>query len=490
MMGKPQKSSPWGRQIADAVPRLLQEPGTRPEIILSVAGLSLAVPVLVINFVFLPQVSFALLYLLIVIFATWADGKKAGILIASASSFGLLLCETHGDIGPGVVCWDMGIQIVISLTAVFLVSAVRNRTGHLKQQVAARVAALEHEINDRTQTEEKLDKTMQQFRQMAENIADAFWMRDPESERMLYVSPAYETIWKRNCRELYQSPDAWLASIHPEDRQQVLQAMGVQQASGEYNQKYRIVRPDGTLRWIRDRTFPIRDGSGKVIRIVGIAEDITEQHQLESQILEISDREQARIGQDLHDSLCQKLVSIAFDNNSLEQKLADQKSPEAETVRQIALILDDAITEARLMARGLFPVQLETSGLGLALQQLTAGVSGRLKIDCRLECPQPVFVRDNSVATHLYRIVQEAVNNAVRHGRANVITVELKTTDSRIELRVTDNGIGLRSTSKRVGGMGLHIMNYRARTIGGVLSIEQANGRGTTVYCSVSQQER
>jgi signal transduction histidine kinase len=122
------------------------------------------------------------------------------------------------------------------------------------------------------------------------------------------------------------------------------------------------------------------------------------------------------------------------------------------------------------------------------LQQLTAGVSARLKIDCRLECPQPVFVRDNPVATHLYRIAQEAVNNAVKHGRANVILVTLMTSDSRIELKVTDNGIGLRSASKRAGGMGLHILNYRARTIGGVLSIERANGGGTTVSCSVSQQ--
>src|SRR6202012_4415787 len=111
--------------------------------------------------------------------------------------------------------------------------------------------------------------------------------------------------------------DAWLATIHPEDRPQVSHALAAQCDGAEFIQKYRIIRSDGATCWIRDRAFPIRDGVGRLTRIVGIAEDVTEQHRLERQILEISDREQARIGQDLHDGLCQKLVSAAFDSNSL-----------------------------------------------------------------------------------------------------------------------------------------------------------------------------
>ena len=218
-----------------------------------------------------------------------------------------------------------------------------------------RTLALEREISDRKQTEEQLRKTMQQLRQLAENITDAFWIRDSEETRMVYVSPAYEKIWGRSCKELYQSPHAWLEAIHPEDRETVAQAMLTKQATGEYNQEYRIVRPDGTLRWIRDRAFPIRDSSGNVIRIVGIAEDTTDRHRLEREILEISDREQARIGQDLHDGLCQQLVSLGFDNNSLEQQLAAQALPEVAAAQKMGKVLDDAIAEARALVARTFP---------------------------------------------------------------------------------------------------------------------------------------
>ncbi|MGP8020030.1 MAG: PAS domain-containing protein, partial [Limisphaerales bacterium] len=339
----------------------------------------------------------------------------------------------------------------------------------------------------RTQTEDQLRKTMQQLRQLAENITDAFWIRDLEETRMVYVSPAYEKIWGRSCKELYQSPHAWLEAIHPEDREAVAAAMLTKQATGEYNQEYRIVRPDGALRWIRDRAFPIRDSSGNVIRIVGIAEDTTDRHRLEREILEISDREQARIGQDLHDGLCQQLVSLGFDNNSLEQQLAAQARPEVAAVQKMGKVVDDAIAEARALARGLFPVQLETDGLSLALRQLAAGVCARARVHCRVDCPEPVLVRDNTMATHLYRIAQEAVNNAVKHSRAGSIVIELKTNQNRIELKVSDNGIGIPTSRHPTGGMGLHIMNYRAQAIGGTLNIERAARHGTVVSCSAPQ---
>jgi len=278
-----------------------------------------------------------------------------------------------------------------------------------------------------------------------------------------------------------------LETIHAEDRKPVVEAMLMKQAAGEYDQQYRIIRPDGALRWIRDRAFPIRDGSGKVIRIVGIAEDVTDRRRLEREILEISDREQARIGQDLHDGLCQQLVSLGFDNNALEQQLAAHALPAVAAAQKMGKVLDDAIAEARSLARGLFPVQLEADGLSLALQQLAAGVSARARVECRVDCPQPVLVRDNTVATHLYRIAQEAVNNAVKHSRSASILMELKTNNNRIELKVSDDGIGIRPAPNPTGGMGLHIMKYRAQAINGTLTIEHAPRHGTIVSCSAPQ---
>jgi PAS domain S-box-containing protein len=457
------------------------------ETAVSLLCLILAVLVAIVDYRSAPRVSFTLFYLLIAAYAAWSGSRKAGILIALASSLASFVDEVNHNSQLGVLYWNLGVQIGISVFVVLLVSAVHSLTEHLEQRVTDRTAALEREIGDRKQTEEQLRKTMQQLRQLAENITDAFWMRDSAETRMVYVSPAYEIIWGRSCKALYQSPNAWLEAIHPEDREPVAQAMLTKQTTGEYNQEYRIVRPDGTLRWIRDRAFPIRDSSGKVIRIVGIAEDVTDRRRLEREILEISDREQARIGQDLHDGLCQQLVSLGFDNHSLEQQLAARELPETAAAEKMGRVLDDAITEARALSRGLFPVQLEADGLSLALQQLAAGTCARTKINCRMECPQPVLVRDNAVATHLYRIAQEAVNNAVKHSRAGSILIQLKASHSRVELKVRDDGIGIPVAPDSTRGMGLHIMNYRAQAIGGALNIEPAPKHGTIVSCSVPQ---
>ena len=281
-------------------------------------------------------------------------------------------------------------------------------------------------------------------------------------------------------------PETWLEAIHPEDREQVNRTL-INQQSKDHDEEYRVVRRDGSVRWIRERVFPIRDSSGKVVRVAGIAEDNTDRRRLEREILEVSDREHARIGQDLHDGLCQKLVALAFDIGSLEQKLACRSAPETESVRQMSALLDDLITEARATARGLFPVQLEAEGLASALQQLAANVSSRLKVDCRTECEPPVFVHENAVAIHLYRIAQEAVNNAVKHSKAGSILVRLSATADRVELRVTDDGVGIRLARPQKGGMGLHIMQYRARMIGGTLSIVRGEKRGTVISCVAPQ---
>jgi PAS domain S-box-containing protein len=130
-------------------------------------------------------------------------------------------------------------------------------------------------ITDRKRAEEALRESEARFRQLAENIREVFWMTDPEKNRMIYISPGYEEIWGRTCESLYAAPRAWLEAIHPEDRDRVLQAALTKQVTGTYNEEYRIVRPDGSVRWIWDRAFPVRDASGQVYRIAGIAEDIT-----------------------------------------------------------------------------------------------------------------------------------------------------------------------------------------------------------------------
>ena len=132
------------------------------------------------------------------------------------------------------------------------------------------------DITERKRMEEALRISDERFRQVLEYVRDVFWMTDLAKSRMLYVSPGYQEIWGRSCESLYASPGSWLDAIHPEDRERVRQAVMTQQVVGQYAEQYRIVRPDGSIRWIRDRAFPIRDASGTVYRIAGIAQDITE----------------------------------------------------------------------------------------------------------------------------------------------------------------------------------------------------------------------
>jgi PAS domain S-box-containing protein len=116
-----------------------------------------------------------------------------------------------------------------------------------------------------------LRESEERFRQLAENIREVFWLSTPDKSRIIYVSPGYEMIWGRTCQSLYDSPRDWLDAIHADDREQVLQAALSEQATGIYDEEFRIVRPDGDIRWIRDRAFPVRDGTGAVYRIAGIA---------------------------------------------------------------------------------------------------------------------------------------------------------------------------------------------------------------------------
>ncbi|MFN8574793.1 MAG: PAS domain S-box protein [Gemmatimonadaceae bacterium] len=140
------------------------------------------------------------------------------------------------------------------------------------------------DITDRQRSEAALRESNERFQQLAANIHEVFWLTDPAKSRIEYVSPAYERIWGRPCSAVYGSADDWITAIHAFDRDRVVEAAMTKQALGTYDEEYRIVRPDGSVRWIRDRAAPVRDASGAVIRVAGVAEDITERRELQSQL--------------------------------------------------------------------------------------------------------------------------------------------------------------------------------------------------------------
>jgi PAS domain S-box-containing protein len=261
-----------------------------------------------------------------------------------------------------------------------------------------------------------------------------------------------------------------------------------------YQLEKRYRRKDGSSLWVSVSASPLRDAEGKTQSAVAVILDIGDQKKaqailedrargLEGEILAISDREQRRLGQELHDSLCQHLTAIAFMARSVALRLKKHRVIEVEHIDKIAELINDGVTEARTIARGLHPVEMEPPGLVTAL---TALVKQRhWPVPCRLEADEEISVPDSTAALHLYRIAREAVINANKHARAREIIVRMRRSGKGIELSVIDDGVGIPPDSPAGSGMGFHIMEYRARSIGARLEIKQVKPHGTRLSCYV-----
>lgn len=230
---------------------------------------------------------------------------------------------------------------------------------------------------------------------------------------------------------------------------------------------------------VEERTMALQQANEK------LREEAAMRRRLEEEILHISEHEKQRIGQDLHDDLGQQLAGIWLLSDLLKASLADQGFPEAESAEKITNLLKNALELTRSLARGLHPVAMQAGGLIAALDELSTRTSDMFRIHCRCNCP-PSLEMDNTTATHLYRIAQEAVTNAVKHGLATELDIELSTNPHSTVLSVKDQGQGIDGPDPKECGMGLRIMNYRADIIGGTLDIQRNHsGIGTSVICTI-----
>ena len=247
-------------------------------------------------------------------------------------------------------------------------------------------------------------------------------------------------------------------------------------------QEWEWTDPDARTYRVWGYPFPNPDGTLGVLQL-GI--DITERKELEQEVLEISEIERQRIGHDLHDTVGQNLTGAAFLSRVLGDRLAERQAPEAAQAVKIEELLNRAIVQTRSVARGLSPVRMDADGLVPAIMEMASSIEKVYGIRCTVDYSESVSPTDNVVATHLYRIIQEAVNNAMKHGKAKNVHIALRGDDHKIRLTIQDDGVGMPQDVDESKGIGLRIMRYRAGMIGASLRVGAQPGGGTVVECSL-----
>ena len=366
--------------------------------------------------------------------------------------------------------------------------AVRTRTIYVRQH--ALTQAIWTDITDRKNAAAKLEQLLQERTQALEisqqrlqKIYDSSQVAITYTEitgPILECNHAFEVMTGYTIAELRKL--TYYQLTPPEYLEQNRRAVDRIKQTGEtirFEKEY--FRKDGTRLPVMMNVWPVRDQDGQWTKLAAIIIDTTEQRRLQREILDVSDSERRRIGQDLHDSLCQMLTGIAFAVGSLEERLASDNLPAAKSAHEIGELLRQANSEARNIARGLYPVELAGGSLPTALQRLVDEVNNNGKTRCELVCHADLELVDKTRALHLYRIVQEAVANALRHGVPTAITITLRRTVGEIHLEVVNNGRDWPDAPSQTGGIGLSIMAYRARMLGGQLQICRGELGGTLV---------
>ena len=362
----------------------------------------------------------------------------------------------------------------------YVLSQAQDITEYVQREAALlqEHATLEHRVIERTR---ELQRAQERFIKAFHASPDAIMLTGMDG-RYIDVNPSFQRLSGYSREEVIGRRSSELSRwVNPRDRATVARLL--QEQGAVYDFAARLRTKTGTIREMLLSVERIElDGTPCTLTI---AHDVTEHRQLERELIEISERERQRIGYDLHDSLGQHLAGIAFLSKVLAQRLAARGADEAADAAQIVEFANQAIGQARELAQGLAPVTLETYGLIFALQELATSVETLFHISCQVMSTQAIDIADHAAAIHLYPITQEAVNNAVHHGQSRHVTITLAVVPGGLTLAVQDDGVGVATTATERRGMGLRIMSYRVRMIGGTLEVQPGAAGGTCVLCTV-----
>lgn len=363
---------------------------------------------------------------------------------------------------------------------------------------------------ERKHLEDQLRAREERFRQIAEHINEVFWMTPPDKSEMLYVSPAYEDVWGRTRDSLYERPLSFIEAIHPEDRDRVQDVLE-EQVSGEYDEAYRVVRPDGSVRWVRDRAFPITDDDGEVYRVVGIAEDITERKHLEQELrgtvreLEESNQRLEEFAYAASHDLQEPLRMISSYLQLIDDRYATELDADGREFLEFAV---DGADRMRLMIEDLLAYsridteagEFEPTDCGVVVERVLADLSVRIEesgATIEVQEPLPTVVGDPNQVEQVFR---NLVSNALKYNgkEAPNVMISAEPTGRFWEFAVTDEGIGIDpSQYDRVfevftrldadagsegTGIGLALCRRVVERHGGEIWVEAEPGVGASFY--------
>lgn len=418
-----------------------------------------------------PEIAFSVIYLIPISLVAWRGGRWFGLAYSLICGQTWLLVElmTNTSYSHAIIpYWNGLVRFMVFCTVALLVSEVAERKRGEKALREARDQS-EERARKLAESEATLARQRTILQSVLNSMGEGVLVVDSMGN-ILLSNPAADAILKLTG----YAPNA---DNHPltkvlRERMSESREISVPQldSSGEL--------------WLLVNDRPLHSADEKISGGVIVFNDITSLRQLERQIGEVSDREQRRLGQDLHDGLCQQLVGMAFAAQMLASQLREDNRPEAQEADRMTESLNDAITQARDIARGLYPVQLEMGGLASALEELATRVRSRHRLNCSFVDRATAPITETSITTNLFRIAQEAVGNALKHAKAKHVSITLDANESQLILRITDDGVGLKNVSNHPG-MGLHIMQHRAQMIGGTCTIAAASEGGTVVTCTL-----
>jgi PAS domain S-box-containing protein len=354
-----------------------------------------------------------------------------------------------------------------------------NKAIYDEQKNIAEILCIGHDITERKHIENEL----RLLAAVVHNSNDAITVQDLEGDII---------TWNFSAQRIYgySKAEAMTMNIHkliPSHKQDEMKLLIERVLSGENVELFETQRiaKNNVILDVSITATLLKDETGKPFAITTTERDITERRRLEKEILDITEKERELIGQEMHDGMGQVLTGIAVKCKGLALKLKSKgkSSEEIKDALLISKLANKAIAQTRDIARMLYPVDIETGGLVSALKTLAANVENTMEVTCRFQCGKSVSVKNLIEAKQIYRIIQEAITNAVRHGKAKIISINLHLNTKGIILSIVNDGLDFPELSPNRKGVGLKIMKYRTNLIGGSLDIRKGNRGGTIVKC-------